>query len=98
MKNRLVSIVLLTKNAGPEFEKTLQAIAGQEAVYPFEVIAVDSGSTDGTLELLDRFNVKSYSIPPSDFNFGLTRNHAFSLAGGDFIITISQDVVPCDRT
>ena len=59
---------------------------------------MDSGSTDGTLELLDRFNVKSYSIPPSDFNFGLTRNHAFSLAGGDFIITISQDVVPCDRT
>ncbi|MBE0602148.1 MAG: glycosyltransferase, partial [Deltaproteobacteria bacterium] len=75
--------------------RTLQALAGQKVGFPFEIIAVDSGSTDGTLEFAERFQVKTYRIPPTDFNFGLTRDYAFSLAEGDIIVTLSQDVIPC---
>lgn len=98
MSECVASIVLLTKNAGPGFERTLRALAGQEVDFPYEIVAVDSGSTDGTLALAEKFRVKTHRIPPSDFNFGLTRNHAFSLAAGDFIVTLSQDVTPCDAS
>lgn len=98
MNECIASIVLLTKNAGPQFEETLRALAGQDVDFPYEIVAVDSGSTDGTLDLAGRFRVKIHRIPPSDFNFGLTRNYAFSLAAGDFIVTLSQDVIPCDAT
>lgn len=98
MKECLVSVVLLTKNAGAEFEKTLESIRDQKVEFPYEIVVVDSGSTDGTTDLARRYGAKVHEIPPSEFNFGRTRNYGFSLAEGDFIVTISQDVVPCDTT
>lgn len=89
-----VSIIYLTKNGGTLLEKSLQAVIAQVVDFAFEVIAIDSGSTDGTLALFEKYPVKVYRIPTSEFNFGLTRDYGFSLAQGDIVIAISQDVVP----
>ena len=91
------SIVILTKNAGPPFRRTLTQIFSQQTEHPFEVLVVDSGSTDLTLEILNDFPVRKFAIPPREFNFGLTRDYAFSLARGEFIATLSQDVIPYDQ-
>jgi rhamnosyltransferase len=91
------SIVYLTKNGGELFRRSLEAVLSQNAGFPFEVVVVDSGSTDGTLEYLQTRQVRLYQIPPEEFNFGLTRDYAFSLAEGEFIVSISQDAVPVDR-
>lgn len=88
------TIVYLTKNGGPLFRESLDAVLSQEAPFEFEVIAVDSGSTDGTLETLRARRVRVYSISPDEFNFGLTRDYGFSLAKGEVVIAISQDAVP----
>lgn len=45
-----VSIVIPTKNAGPLFEKVLDMIFSQKTIYEYEVICVDSGSKDQTLD------------------------------------------------
>lgn len=92
-----VSIVYLTKNGGDLFRRSLAAVLAQEADFSFEVIIVDSGSTDGTFEYLQTQPVRLYQIPPEEFNFGLTRDYAFGLAGGEFIVSISQDAVPANR-
>lgn len=89
-----VSIVYLTKNGGELLERSLEAVFSQKADFPFEVVAVDSGSTDGTLEVLDRFAVRVHHIAPEEFNFGLTRDLGFRLARGEILIPISQDAVP----
>ena len=91
-----VSVVILTKNAGPEFRRTLAQICKQQTPYTFEVIVVDSGSTDETLEIMNDFPVRKFAIPPQEFNFGLTRDYGFSLAAGEYIVTLSQDAVPAD--
>lgn len=91
------SVVILTKNPGPPFGEVLDAIAAQRTDFPYELVVVDSGSTDGTKQLLRRYPLRLREIPPEQFNFGLTRNLAFSLARGQYIVTISQDVTPCDR-
>lgn len=90
----LVSIVYLTKNGGCLLGKSLESVFAQAVDFEFEVIAVDSGSTDGTLELLKNFSVKVYGIAADEFNFGLTRDYVFSLAKGDIVIAISQDAIP----
>lgn len=92
-----ISIVLLTRNAGPQFRATLSQIFKQEVEGSFEVVLVDSGSTDETLAIAREFATQAHSIPPAEFNFGLTRNYAFSLARGKYIVTLSQDAVPFDN-
>jgi rhamnosyltransferase len=89
-----ISIVILTKDAGPQFRSTLSQIYNQQTEQKFEVIVVDSGSTDETLEIMNDFPVRLFKVKPAEFNFGLTRNYAFSLASGEYIATLSQDAVP----
>ena len=92
-----VSIVILTKNAGPNFRATLTKIYDQQTELSFELIIVDSGSTDESLGIANEFPVRRFTIKPHEFNFGLTRNLGFSLARGEYIVTISQDATPYDR-
>jgi rhamnosyltransferase len=88
------SVTVLTKNPGDGFRATLEAVFKQECSAAFEVVIVDSGSTDGTLALAEEYPVRIHSISPDEFNFGRTRDYVFSLARGEFIVAISQDVVP----
>lgn len=90
----LVSITILLNNPGSEFKTTLDCIFTQNCPFKFEVVIVDSGSVDGTLDLIKKYPIKLYSIQPNEFNFGRTRDYIFSLTEGQFIIAISQDVVP----
>lgn len=91
------SIVYLTKNGGELFRRSLAAVLSQEVAFPFEVVIVDSGSTDGTVEFLRTQPVRLYQILPEEFNFGQTRDYAFGLTDGEFIVSISQDALPANR-
>ena len=89
--------MILTKNGGETFKASLGKIYQQETVFPFEVVAVDSGSTDSTLELLKKYPVRLFQIPPEKFKFGPTRDFGFEQAKGEIIVTISQDVIPIEK-
>jgi rhamnosyltransferase len=89
-----LSILLLTKNGGSDLERLLLAVYGQKNANPFEVIAIDSGSTDDTLEVLRQFPVRVEHIPPEQFHHAHTRNFAARLARGSILIFLSQDAVP----
>ncbi len=89
-----ISVMLLTRNAGPEFERTLKGIRAQQIEANVEIVAVDSGSTDTTLCLLEQYADKVVQIPVQEFAFGRTRDYGFSLCSGDILTTISQDCIP----
>lgn len=89
-----VSIALLTYNAGDLLRRMLEAIRGQETSRAVEIVAVDSGSTDGTVTLLEEFGATVIEIPNEEFNFGATRDLAYEHARGEYVINLSQDAVP----
>lgn len=93
-----VSIVYLTKNGGQLFKKSIEAVFSQTVDFEFEVIAVDSGSTDTTLETLKEYPVRVCHIDPVSFNFGITRDYSFSLANGNILVSLSQDAIPATST
>ena len=95
-KEPYISIVILAKNGGGTFKFSLEKIFQQKVDFPFEVIVVDSGSTDSTLELIKSFPVRLFEIPPETFKFGPTRDFGFEQANGEIVVTLSQDVVPVE--
>jgi rhamnosyltransferase len=91
-----ISIILLVKNGQAFLEEVLQGIFSQKIKDEFEVIAVDSGSTDRSNEILARFPVRLKEIPPETFNHGETRNIGASLARGHYLVYLTQDATPWD--
>ena len=89
-----VTIVIPTKNAGRLFEKVLKKVFAQETTYEYEVICVDSGSSDNTIEIIKKFPCKLYEIPASEFGHGKTRNYGASKGTGEYIVFITQDAMP----
>ena len=84
----------LTKNGGELLKGSLASVFLQKTNFAFEVIAVDSGSTDATMETLREYAVTIYTIAPEKFNFGRTRDYGFELAQGEIVVVLSQDAQP----
>ena len=89
-----VSIVLLTHNAGTDLDTVLNGIAAQEDAPRFEVIAIDTESTDGTLERLARHAVRVHGITKAEFSHPGTRNLGVRLARGALVVMLVQDAIP----
>ena len=83
----MISITILVKNSEATLEATLLSVAS----FP-EVILLDTGSTDRTLEIGKKFsNVKIFYAPFE--GFGKTHNRASSLASHDFILSLDSDEI-----
>jgi glycosyltransferase involved in cell wall biosynthesis len=82
----LISVVIITFNSEFALEKVLKAVS-----WANEIIIVDSGSTDKTLEI-----AKSFGIEPiyNKFEgFGKQKNYACSLAKNNWVLSIDDDEV-----
>ena len=89
----LCSIVIRAFNEEKHLGKLLTGI--QEQNYPNrEIILVDSGSTDRTLEIASQFSVKVVRIDSAEFTFGRSLNRGIEAASGEFVVIISAHCYP----
>lgn len=92
------SVVIPTCNGGDLFSKVLSAIKAQQASWPFEIIVIDSGSTDGSAECAaESDEVIFHSIPRREFQHGRTRNLGIDMASGQYVLFVTQDALPFDK-
>ncbi|RPF47746.1 glycosyltransferase involved in cell wall biosynthesis [Hydrogenoanaerobacterium saccharovorans] len=83
-----LSLCMIVKDEEKYIEKCLNSVA--DAVD--EIIIVDTGSTDHTLDIAKRFNPKIFSYKWDD-NFSNARNEALKKATGDWILVLDADEV-----
>ena len=88
-----VSIIIRCYNEEEHIGKLLTGIFHQKNA-DFEVILVDSGSTDSTLFIASKFDVKVLKIRPEDFSFGYALNVGCAAASGDVLLFASAHVYP----
>jgi rhamnosyltransferase len=96
VKEPLVSIVIPTHNGAATLPRVLAAIRTQRTDFPFETIAIDSGSTDETTAYLSGRVDQLISIDAAAFDHGLTRNLAIERARGDYVVLLVQDAEPAN--
>ncbi|MFO7976091.1 MAG: glycosyltransferase family 2 protein [Candidatus Hydrogenedentota bacterium] len=89
-----VTIAWLTRNAGAVLDRALDAIAAQETNRSVELVAVDSGSTDGTVDRLKQHGARVIATDADTFDFGTARDRAFEDARSPIVVNLSQDAVP----
>jgi len=86
-----VSIIVTVKNEEKKLKETLEALTRID--YPsYEVVLVDGGSNDGTINIAEKFPIKT--IQASDSNPGQGRNIGVENSSGEVIAFIDGDCVP----
>lgn len=89
-----ITIGIPCRNGGEILRRALDRVFAQETQRNFEVVAYDSGSTDGTLEALAAYPVQVIPVDPAEFDWGRLRERIFAEARGATVVNLSQDAVP----
>ena len=87
------SIVIRAYNEEKHLERLLQGIE-QQSMKEVEVILVDSGSTDHTIEIARSHAVKIVQIDPLQFTFGRSLNLGIQHASAGIVVLASAHVYP----
>ncbi len=94
----LVSIIIRTLNEDKYLDELLKAIDVQEKNgFLCEVVIVDSGSTDKTLEIANKHKAKVTYIKKQEFSFGRSLNIGCEFADGEYLVFISGHCIPVNK-
>lgn len=88
-KTSTVSVIIPTLQEEAYIEKTLSNL--KKVSSPIEVIVVDGGSRDKTVEIARRFANKVFSIKKRGISAG--RNYGARHANGDILVFLDTDII-----
>ena len=88
-----VSVVIRCLNEEQHIGRLLSGLVRQSR-QPDEIIVVDSGSTDATVSVAERYGPTLVHIKPEQFSFGRALNLGCEAASGDLLVFVSAHVYP----
>jgi rhamnosyltransferase len=92
-----VSIVIRSKNDGALIGATLRGVLGQDYPGPLELIHIDSGSTDNTVEVIREFNPgKLIRIRADEYIPGVVLNRGMREASSQWVVFLNSDCEPAN--
>ena len=89
-----VTVAIPVYNGARYLDEVLTAVRAQRVDRELELLVVDSGSTDGSLEIAARHGARIHRIEKSEFSHGGTRNLMMEMAEGDHVAFLTQDATP----
>jgi rhamnosyltransferase len=97
MTTPLASIIIVARDEEQNLARCLEAVRSQKTSFPCEIIVVDSGSRDRTVEVAKASGARVIEIARREFQHGRTRQMASLQAQGEFLVYLVADAVPADR-
>lgn len=93
-REKSVSVVIPTYNAGEEGRRLFKLLREQVGLDALDIIVVDSGSKDDTVEIARQFCCKVIQIPNEEFSHSYARNLGAKNASTNYVLFMTQDAVP----
>jgi glycosyltransferase involved in cell wall biosynthesis len=90
----VVTVAIPVLNGARYLDEVLAAVRTQQVDREVEILIVDSGSTDGSLEIARRHGAAVHEIDAGEFSHGGTRNRMMALARGEHVAFLTQDATP----
>ena len=88
-----LSIVIIGRNEGERLERCILAAQAIEGWKPAEILYVDSGSTDGSLDLATRLGATVLPLPPGAFTAARARNLGWRHSGSELVLFLDGDTI-----
>ncbi len=80
----MLSVIIITKNEADQIRECLESIQWAD-----EIVILDSGSTDGTVDICREYTDKVFE---TDWpGFGPQKNRALEKAAGDWVLSVDAD-------
>lgn len=96
--SKIVSVFIPTYNGAKYIGECINAVLSQKlpANHALELLVIDSGSTDGTVDIIKAYGdrLKFVEIPNKEFSHGRTRDRAARMLSGEFVLFLTQDATP----
>lgn len=93
------TVVIPLFNGGDIFvNEVLPILKKQKAPWRYEILIIDSGSSDSALGIVKEDNsIKLVEINNKDFQHGRTRNYGVEISSGEYVAFLTQDAIPSDQ-
>lgn len=86
-----VSVIVPAYNVENYIEECIESILNQDTEYTFEIIVVNDGSTDKTLEIIQKYDKKINIISQKNQGVSHARNVALDNSKGKYIMFVDSD-------
>lgn len=93
------TVFIPTFNGETYLRDILNIVFRQRVEFDFEVLIIDSGSHDSTIDIVREFekkheNLRFLEIPNTEYGHGKTRDEAAHIAKGEIVVYLSHDAIP----
>jgi rhamnosyltransferase len=93
-----ISLVMRSYNEAWAIADTLKAVFDQDYSGKIELIVIDSGSTDGSHEIIRRYTPTEFIVlEPGSYVQGKVLNQGFQLASHEWVVFLNSDATPANR-
>ena len=88
-----LSVVIIGRNEGERLERCILAAQAISGWAPKEILYIDSGSSDGSLETASHLGAIALPLPPGPFTAARARNFGWRNATGELILFLDGDTI-----
>lgn len=91
-----VGVLMRTLNESELIGRCLETLQRQRAGVELDILVVDSGSTDSTLEIARSHGARIYNMAPDAFDYSTSLNVGIEQLPHDLVLILSAHAVPVD--
>jgi glycosyltransferase involved in cell wall biosynthesis len=91
-----IGVVIRTLNESELLGRCLETLQAQQGGFDLDVVVVDSGSTDGTVDIARAHGARVIEIAPADFDYSTALNVGIEEARAELVVLLSAHAIPLD--